>query len=35
MVLFEVEGTNSQAIVDLLKKAGKKIPIKMRVVGVK
>lgn len=35
MILFEVEGTNSQAIVELLKKAGKKIPIQMRVVLVK
>jgi ribosomal protein L16/L10AE len=35
MVLFEVEGNNSQAIVDLLKKAKKKIPVKMRVVATK
>lgn len=32
MVLFEVEGSNSQAIVELLKKAKKKIPVKMKVV---
>ena len=32
MVLFEVEGNNNQAIIDLLNKAGKKIPVKMKVV---
>lgn len=32
MVLFEVEGNNNQAIIDLLNKASKKIPVKMKVV---
>jgi large subunit ribosomal protein L16 len=32
MILFEVEGTNSQTIVELLKKSGKKIPIKLKIV---
>jgi len=32
MVLFEVEGNNNQAIIDLLNKASKKITVKMKVV---
>lgn len=32
MILFEIEGNNSQAIVDLLNKASKKIPVRMKVV---
>lgn len=34
MVLFEVEGLNSQIICELLKKAKKKLPLKMRLLKI-
>ena len=35
MVLFEVEGNNNRAILDLLNKSSKKIPVKMKVIFIK
>lgn len=32
MVIFEIEGTSSKIIIDLLKKAKKKFPVKMKII---
>ena len=32
MIIFEVEGISSKIIIDLLKKAKKKFPVKMKII---